>query len=115
VPEDLELDGLDEECSHFVVYCEERVIATARLRSVSVSKRKLERVAVLRAFRGKGVGRALVGYLLSALDQNVECVVVHAQISARSFWQKLGFHGEGELFQEAGIDHVEMSFSVERD
>ena len=34
--------------------------------------------------------------------------MLHAQISAQDFYVKAGFQPRGEVFEEAGIAHVEM-------
>src|SRR5687767_301516 len=62
VPPELEVDGLDPACAHFVARLDARVIGTARLRAVEGSA-KAERVAVLEADRGAGAGRALMAVL----------------------------------------------------
>jgi predicted GNAT family N-acyltransferase len=38
--------------------------------------------------------------------------VIHSQEYIKSFYQKLGFVEEGEIFEEAGIPHVKMRKSL---
>ena len=39
-------------------------------------------------------------------------VVLHAQLSAAPFYARAGFSERGEVFEEAGIPHVEMVRSL---
>jgi predicted GNAT family N-acyltransferase len=69
---------------------------------------KLERFAVLKEFRGNGMGRALVSAVLNDLPQGAEYVYLHAQLDAMSLYAKFGFEKAGEQFEEAGIQHFKM-------
>ena len=113
VPEDLEVDGLDPVCTHFVAENLEggrwRVVGAARLRSKG-DRAKCERVAVLEAHRGQGLGVLLMAALEDeAREQGYGRVVLHAQVQVVEFYEKLGYKAEGLVFDEAGIDHRSMS------
>ena len=103
VPLEVEVDGLDPECDHFLARLDGVPVATARARSTR-SGWKLERVAVLGAHRGQAVGMALVRYMLEQAPPGVT-VYVHAQESALGFWERAGFHPRGAAFHEGGIAH----------
>lgn len=47
--------------------------------------------------------------LTYAQKQGIERISLHAQLSARTFYAKLGFQEEGERFEEAGIEHITMT------
>lgn len=87
-------------------------VACARWRSVGDDTAKLERFAVLPAFRGRGLARQLVGH---ALDQaraaGLHRFVLHAQTYVTGLYEAFGFEPEGEVFDEAGIDHVKMTLT----
>ena len=38
--------------------------------------------------------------------------MLHAQLSARGFYERAGFVSRGEIFVEAGIDHIEMMLDI---
>ncbi|NBO42976.1 MAG: GNAT family N-acetyltransferase [Betaproteobacteria bacterium] len=38
--------------------------------------------------------------------------ILHAQCSAEGFYRRLGFKAQGDVFQDAGIDHIEMSLKL---
>ena len=105
VPAELERDAHDAACTHLLATLHGQPVAAARYRRTSGGY-KLERVAVLREQRGRGIGEALVRYALAALPG--EGVYVHAQIGAVAFWERLGFAAEGDPFDEAGIAHRVM-------
>jgi predicted GNAT family N-acyltransferase len=109
-PYDEEVDGLDSESEHFLAYMDEEVVGYCRLRMVG-KKAKMERFAVYEKWRGEGIGKALVKHLLDLLEvRNVEVKFLNAQTRTKSFYQGLGFKEEGDLFWEAGIEHIAMYF-----
>lgn len=105
----IDFDGLDNAAQHIVVYADEQPIGTARIRYLSDQLAKIERVAVLSAYRGQGIGTQIMKAAIDFLDkQNIAESKVHAQSQAISFYQKLGFYPQGEIFYEAGIPHIAM-------
>jgi predicted GNAT family N-acyltransferase len=105
----LDFDGLDETAQHIIVFDHEVPIGTARIRYLSEQLAKIERVAVLSAYRNQGIGRHIMQTAIAFLDQqNMREIRVNAQISAVSFYEKLGFQAQGEKFYEANILHIKM-------
>ena len=58
-PPEEEFDGLDDESIHFIAYITGEPVGTSRYRTTDKGV-KLERFAVLKEHRGKGVGKRLV-------------------------------------------------------
>jgi predicted GNAT family N-acyltransferase len=110
VSKELERDGLDKEASHILVSEGEKSIGTARMRILSGGKvMRVERMALLKDYRGKGRGKKMVDFLINlAKDEGVEKIFLHAQYQVRNFYKKCGFRGQGERFMEAGIPHIGM-------
>jgi len=72
---------------------------------------KLERFAVLPAFRNQGVGEALVRQVLADVAAEAPAaaqVYLHAQLRAMPLYERLGFRPVGELFEECDIAHYKM-------
>jgi hypothetical protein len=66
-------------------------------------------MAVLREWRGRGVGDALLLALIEQAHQRGwREVALNAQVSAIAFYLRHGFQPVGERFWEAGIEHQAM-------
>lgn len=106
VPVELEWDEFDAGCLHVLALDSAgKPIGTARL----LSDGHIGRMAVLREWRGRGVGSALLQRLLEeAKKQHLLQVIVNAQTYAAGFYTRFGFQTTGEEFIDAGIPHVKM-------
>jgi len=70
---------------------------------------KLERIAVLKEQRGKGIGRALTEFMLGvARQRGFTCCRLNAQAHLVHFYAAHGFRSCGLQFLEAGIVHCPM-------
>ena len=109
IPKALEFDGNDGEALHMVVKDGERVVGTARVLFLAGNQAKLERMAVLKPFRRRGIGRRIISFLNEELrSRRVQQVVLHAQREAVAFYRACGFRELGSPFLEAGIEHIQM-------
>ena len=107
VPAELELDAeRDPSCEHVLaVDADGAPIGTGRL----TPDRRIGRMAVLAAWRGRGVGDALLTALLTrAAELGWREVSLHSQASAIDFYARHGFLPQGPRFLEAGIEHLGM-------
>jgi predicted GNAT family N-acyltransferase len=112
VPVEEEIDGRDAEAQHLVAVEDERVVATCRLLH-GQGVTKLGRMAVAREARRRGIATAL----LRAADTAAEAagstrIVLHAQTDARALYAAEGYAGRGEVFYEAGIEHICMEKEI---
>lgn len=107
VPQDLEWDGLDEHAYHVVALAADGTpIGTGRL----LQDGQIGRVAVLKEWRGRGVGKALLDMLLVIANKmGYDEVKLHAQVRVLDFYLRRGFVAQGREFMEAGIPHVAMT------
>ena len=109
IPENLVFDGLDTEAMHMVVTKGGQTIGTARIRFLDTGEAKLERMAVLKAFRDSGIGKGIISFVVEELtSRRVEKLVLHAQHEVVGFYNKCGFEEAGSPFWEAGIKHIKM-------
>lgn len=107
VAEEEEWDDLDARCNHLILYANDNPAATGRI--VPGKPVLLGRIAVLREFRGRGLGAEIVNRMASkAFADGADDVHLHAQIQAQGFYEKLGFVAYGEPYDEAGIPHISM-------
>jgi predicted GNAT family N-acyltransferase len=113
VPPALERDAFDAVAIHLVALRGEVVIGTLRL-VVSGRGAKIGRMAVLAADRRRGTGSGLMDRAAEiARTMGVRDIALHAQLSAKAFYARLGYRAEGEPFEEAGIPHVSMRKTIE--
>ena len=109
-PPEEEFDGLDEESIHFIAYITGEPVGTSRYRTTDKGV-KLERFAVLKEHRGKGVGKRLVQTAIVQIAATFEAgtlLYMHAQLDAMSLYARYGFEKVGDKFVEAGIEHFLM-------
>jgi len=107
-PRECEMDGLENEARHVIVKYKGKVIGCARIRFLE-NKAKLERIALLKDYRGKGFGREIMNYLIKyCRRKKVEEIFLHSQLYVKKFYEKFGFKPRGKSFLEAGIKHIEM-------
>lgn len=111
VPENLEIDGLDGQADHYLIYVNDIAIGTARVRLTTENKAKIQRVAILPKYQGHGYGSELMRFIIADLRQqgNSNKVMLGAQLKAISFYERLGFTAFGEVFLDAGIEHQMMN------
>ena len=110
IPAELEWDADDATAVHAVAYNRlGQAIGTGRLLPASEGVARIGRMAVHQVLRGGRVGeqvlRTLAGVAQHRGDRAIE---LHAQRTARGFYERLGFTAQGEMFEEAGIPHVTM-------
>jgi predicted GNAT family N-acyltransferase len=109
VPEDLELDGRDDEATHFLARRDGEPVGTARLRDYGDGVAKVERVAVRDPHRGEGWGRRIMAAVEEhARGVGYERVHLAAQVPVVEFYERLGYEVVSEEFMDAGIPHRSM-------
>jgi predicted GNAT family N-acyltransferase len=109
-PPELEWE-FEDESVHFMGTVNGIPAAASRWRKTPKGY-KLERFAVLKEFRGIGMGQALVATVLNDLPQDAEYVYLHAQLDAMPLYAKFGFKKSGIQFEEAGIQHFKMALEL---
>lgn len=113
VPAHLEMDEKDEspEASHhFLIIKDGQPLATARWYAYKPDTAKLQRVAVLKEYRGLGLGKQLILAMeQQARELNMHYSLLDAQCQAEGFYERLGYQNiSPEPFDDAGIPHVRM-------
>ena len=106
IPETLEWDGRDAACLHVVANDDMGVgIGCGRL----LPDGSIGRLAVERAWRGRGVGSAILSRLLAvARSAGFERVMLNARADTQGFYARHGFAAAGAEFTEAAIRHRRM-------
>lgn len=110
VPPEMEIDDDDPRSVHAMARAlDGTVIAAGRLTAAG----QIGRMAVLKDWRDRGVGSALLQLLLEqARTRGMPEVRLHAQAAATDFYLKHQFEIAGEEFMEAGIVHRPMRMAI---
>ena len=108
IPVEIEIDAFEESANYVIAYFDEEAVGTARWREIGNTV-KLERFAVLKNYRNKGIGRKLTMFIIDRIPQG-KIIFLNSQESAIGFYSKLGFISKGHLFKEANILHQKMIF-----
>jgi len=110
IPPELEWDDADQDAVHAVAFNRFGLaLATGRLLRHEAGISRIGRMAVKQGVRGSGVGRDVLNTLMtSATERGDSQVILHAQTSAQAFYSRCGFVAHGPVFDEAGIEHIEM-------
>ena len=111
VPVELEMDDIDARCLHALAFAENQAIGTGRL----LPDGHIGRMAVMKAWRRRGVGSAILRRLVDAARQRGEReVLLSAQVNVLGFYRAHGFAPYGDVYQEAGIPHQAMRLTLVR-
>ena len=105
-PPELEWE-YEEDSHHFLATVDGEPAGACRWRKTDLGY-KLERFAVLKQHRGKGVAHMMVSTALRDLPSDTDYIYLNAQIDAMPLYAKSGFEKVGEQFEEAGIQHFKM-------
>jgi len=105
-------DEYDESCDHFLMFDGINVIGSVRFLKMDQII-KLERMAILKKYRGKNYGKNCISQLKEYYDVlGYTRIVLDSIYSVKNFYRKCGFIEEGKIFRRVGIDHIRMSFTM---
>ena len=108
VPYDIERDEFEDTATHVLGEIGAEPVAAGRLRCLPDCA-KLERIAVRAPWRGRGIGSEVTRLLLRlAREQGYSSFRMNAQAYLEEFYSRFGFRAVGEIFMEAGIEHISM-------
>ena len=113
VPENEEVDGDDPDCDHILLTVSDIPVGAARLKYYN-DFIKVQRVCVLKNYRGQGIGSKIINFIIRHVEKNDirSSVRLGSQIHALEFYKRLGFIEFGEEYLDAGIVHKDMEFQI---
>ncbi len=104
-----EFDQFEDSSTHFLLFYGKDPVATARWRFTE-NGIKLERFAVLKEFRNKGLGAILLKTVIADVKDYKKPIYLHAQLQAINFYEREGFVKSGPMFSECNIMHYKMYY-----
>lgn len=108
-----EFDELDAVAIHYLYWIDDQPVATGRYRKTDKGI-KIERIATLAPYRGKGYASEIVRFLIQEAQMaypEVNYFYLHAQQTVMPLYASLGFEPYGGTFIEADIIHQAMSLT----
>ena len=106
-----EFDSIDAEAVHILMRDENSIpVATCRVFwDNRMDSHILGRLAVLKEYRGRGIGSDVVREALEYVkNSGGKKLMLHSQCRAAVFYEKLGFSSFGEVELDEGCPHIWM-------
>ncbi|EOR93886.1 GCN5-related N-acetyltransferase [Arcticibacter svalbardensis MN12-7] len=107
-----DIDHIDQQCHHFMLYGDGKLIAYARIVPAGVvyEEASIGRIITHLSVRGTGVGIRMMDMILSDVEEllGAQPLRIGAQVWAQKFYEKFGFVKSSEIYDEDGIDHIKM-------
>ena len=101
-------DDDDTSSWHVIVYEDSKPIGTGRIIYIN-NTFLIGRIAVLKSFRGQGIGDLIVRKLIFfGFEHGETRIEVHSQLHAVDFYKRIGFEAYGDVYKESGVDHISM-------
>ena len=103
-----EYDEFDDIAKHMVMYSNEEPISTCRIYYNSEKESYIiGRVAVLKEWRGKNIGRRILNAAEEYIRENGgKSVMLSGQVRVAGFYEKLGYIKQGETYLDEGCPHI---------
>jgi predicted GNAT family N-acyltransferase len=114
LPLSFEIDEYEDACRHFLALEDDAPFGTARWRAYAPDIAKIERVALLKDRRGRGLGLGLMQAVVDDIlgFRAFRALRLSAQDYAIPFYEKAGFTVVGEGYLDAGLPHHMMERAV---
>ncbi|MBC8947666.1 MULTISPECIES: GNAT family N-acetyltransferase [Xenorhabdus] len=110
---EIDIDEYDDIALHVVVFDGEKSIGVLRAIPKDNNMLKVGRVAVLRYYRGQGIGRKVMEFIEDyGRKNNIETIVLSAQCHAQPFYESLGYQAQGGIYLEEGAEHIFMTLNL---
>ncbi len=105
-----EYDEIDEIATHLVLYEDGEAMGTCRIfPGEDAGVYNFGRLAVKKEYRGRGLGSEILSMAEKCAEESGgDCLMLHAQLHAREFYEKAGYIACGDLEYEEGCPHIPM-------
>ena len=109
VPPEMEVDEFENLATYVTGYLNSVPVVTARLLPIDQYTYKVQRVAVLKGYRGRKIGKQIMIEIERfAIENNRTSLILGAQDQAMNFYVSLGYLINSEGYLDAGIAHHDM-------
>lgn len=108
----LDIDNKDQTCHHLLGYDGENLVSSARLLGPNTAYQQMSigRVVSSPLYRNTGAGKALMQQAIAECYQlfGNNDIKIGAQLYLKAFYESFGFVQISDVYDEDGIDHIEM-------
>lgn len=108
----LDMDNKDQTCYHLLGYTGDNLVASVRLLgpNTAYAQMSIGRVVTSPAHRGTGAGKVLMLEAIKECHQlfGYNDIKIGAQLYLKAFYESFGFVQTSDIYDEDGIDHIEM-------
>jgi len=108
----LDQDDKDYSCQHLMLYADKQLMAYARIvpAGLSYTEPSIGRIVSSSAARGKGFGKQLLVLAIENCKRlyGNKPIQIGAQLYLKAFYESFGFKQVSEIYDEDGIDHIDM-------
>ena len=94
--DDADIDGT----TYVVAYDDQLPVATGRYIQDSDSVARFTRIATLKSHRGQHLGRQIKTL---AYQNHITKILIHAELTAKSFYEELGYTASSDIYDEDGV------------
>lgn len=105
-------DNKDQQCMHLMGFVNNELAAYTRLLNVGVAYDKVSigRVVTSPAYRSEGLGKQLMLKSIEKCNElfGTQEIKIGAQLYLKKFYESFGFVQTNDVYDEDGIDHIEM-------
>ncbi|WP_237386662.1 GNAT family N-acetyltransferase [Xenorhabdus sp. Sc-CR9] len=110
---EIDIDEYDDIALHVVIYDDEKPIGVLRAILMDNNMLKVGRVAILKGYRGRGIGRNIVEFIEDyGRKNNITTISLSSQCHAQPFYESLGYQAHGEIYLEEGAEHIFMTLDL---
>jgi predicted GNAT family N-acyltransferase len=96
---------------HFIAIADGKIVSTARVKKMPKNEMKIERMATMKDYRDKGIGRELLEFMLKEIaKQKPKKIWTMSQVRSQSFYEKCGFKAVSKPFEMYGVQHINMEY-----
>jgi len=107
-----EPDEEDKVSRQFIAVSDGKVVATARYRESPKGQIKIERVAVKRQQRKRGIGEGLLRFMVARIRKlELGRIWLRSQLEQQPFYEKCGFTSVYKPYDKYGVPHIDMEYS----
>jgi ElaA protein len=106
-------DNKDQHAHHLMGMLHNELVAYTRLLQKEIAYPQyasIGRVVTAQSVRRKGAGKILMQQSINSLNNiyGVQPIKIGAQLYLKKFYESLGFLQTSDVYDEDGIDHIEM-------